>query len=269
MRWFPALVTACIWSVSTATAEEPSERLMRAMHVQDTMDIIAQEGRNQAQDFSKTLFESTGGAFFNSQVAELYDPSWMRGQIAQSVSVGMSDTQIEQAAIFFESQLGQTIVSLENSARQAMTDDAVYEMAQQSYAQAETDSNFYRLVDEYVQINNLIELNVRSSFNAEYAFIRGLTTGQEGATDDDALLAKLLSKGEKTEEETTEWIYSYLLLAYKPLNEAQMRENIAFSRTEAGRALNKSLFEAYDQMMVEITFNLGEAVARAMRASDL
>lgn len=64
-------------------------------------------------------------------------------------------------------------------------------------------------------------------------------------------------------------MYSFLLLAYKPLNESQMRENIAFSRTETGRALNLALFDGFDDMIDSISFQLGAAVAQALTASDL
>ncbi len=46
-------------------------------------------------------------------------------------------------------------------------------------------------------------------------------------------------------------------------------KNIAFSRTETGQALNEALFQGFDYMIDAISYRMGEAVARAMDASDL
>ena len=48
-----------------------------------------------------------------------------------------------------------------------------------------------------------------------------------------------------------------------------MRENIAFSRTETGRAVNEAFFDGFDKMYDHIYFQLGQAVSRALSASDL
>ncbi len=269
MRFLAGLATAFFCLSQPLVADEAADRLVSAMKLQETMEILAQEGRDQARDLGDALLDDAGGDYFASQVAEMYDPVWMRIQISDSLSNGMSQSQIEQAAIFFESDLGQTVVSLENSARQAMSDDTIDEMAQQNYATSDKGGTFYRLVDEYVQVNNLVEQNAQTSFNSNYAFARGLANGRDQLREKEWLLDNLLSSDEKAREETVTWVYSFLLLAYQPLSEAELRENIAFSRTEAGRTLNQSLFEAYDRMMVEITFNLGEAIVHAMQASDL
>ncbi len=83
------------------------------------------------------------------------------------------------------------------------------------------------------------------------------------------LLTQLLEQKDGTTEETRTWLYSFFLLAYKPLSDAQMRENIAFSRTETGKAVNTALFESFDQMFDAIYFQLGEAVAQVLKGSDL
>ncbi|MGI9369446.1 MAG: DUF2059 domain-containing protein, partial [Ruegeria sp.] len=181
----------------------------------------------------------------------------------------LSKTQLEQAAIFFESELGQSIISLENSARRAMSDDAIEEMANATYEEIDKKSGYFALVDEYIQVNDLIEQNVQSSISADFNFIRGIADGQGSTSDDRALLSQLLEQKDTTANNTKTWLYSFLLLAYQPLSEAQMRENIAFSRTDTGRALNRALFDGFDDVYDGISYQLGLAVADAMQASDL
>lgn len=268
MRMLAAAAALLLW-VGPLAAGEQVERLMRAMQVSDFMGILSEEGLAQARGMNDTLLGGAGGLYFQAQVEALYDPETMQAQLSRSVESNMTEAQLEQAAIFFESTLGQTIVSLENSARQALSDEAIEEIARASYAQADRETPFFRLVDEYVQVNDLIDKNVEGSLSADFNFYRGLASGQGEFADEQALLEELLSQRDETRAETTEWMYSFLLMAYQPLTDSQMRENIAFSRTDAGRALNNALFEGFDEVIDGISFQLGAAVAQAMRASDL
>ncbi len=262
------LTSLWLW-ITPVAADERAERLMRAMHVTDIVEIMGQEGLEQGRELDKAMLDGAGGTYFQAQIEEIYDADWMREKLTRSVDDNLSDTQLEQAALFFESKLGQTIVSLENSARLAMMDDAIDEVARQIYRQADRDTAFYKLVDEYVQVNDLIEQNVRGSLSADLNFFLGMSDNRGVQLDGDSMLSQLLDNTEEVTAETEAWIYSFLLMAYQPLSEAQMRENIAFSRTETGRALNEALFRGFDEMIDAISYRLGEAVGRAMSASDL
>lgn len=268
MRVLVAATFLIIWAIPLA-ASEHADRLMQALHLSDFMEILSEEGVAQGIALNESMLGGSGGAYFQAQVEDLYDPVSMHQQLSQSVEQLMTIAHLEQASIFFESDLGQSIVSLENSARRAIADETIEELARTAYKQADREDMFFRLVDEYVQVNDLIEQNVQGTMSADYSFYRGLASGQGGLLDEASVLEELLSQHENTKAETTEWMYSFLLLAYQPLNEAQMRENIAFSRTDAGRALNTALFESFDDMLDGISFQLGQAVAQAMRASDL
>lgn len=268
MRLLAAAAALTLWAAPLA-ANEQVARLMQAMHLSEFMEILSEEGQGQGRAINESMLDGSGGTYFEAQIKELYDPVWMHEQLSHAVERNMTETQLEQAAIFFESELGQTIVSLENSARRALADETIEELARTAYVQIDRDDPFYRLVDEYVQVNDLIEKNVQGTLSADLSFYRGLASGQAGPANERALLGELLSQKDDTKAETTEWMYSFLLLAYKPLNESQMRENIAFSRTETGRALNLALFEGFDDLIDRISFQLGAAVAQALTASDL
>lgn len=255
-----------IWGTSLF-ANEKVEQLASALKLAQVMEILASEGQQQRRELDETLLSNTGGAFFKTQVEQIYDPVWMKGEIIDAFSRGMTDAQLDQAILFFESDLGQTIIALENSARQAMSDDTIEEMANETYRNTARDSVLFELVDEYIEVNDLVEQNVHGSLSSDYNFFRGLDV--DGVTDDQELLSQLLSQKDSMTADTKTWLYSFLLLAYQPLNESQMRENIAFSRTETGRALNAALFDGFDTMFDRISFRLGETVAQVLRGSDL
>ena len=140
-------------------------------------------------------------------------------------------------------------------------------MARETYEATTRDSELFVLVDEYIQANDLIEQNVQGALSADFSFFKGLD--QDTLTDDGELLAELLSQKDSMTAETTIWLYSFLLLAYRPLDEVQMRENIAFSRTDTGRALNEALFDGFDRMFDSISYRLGATVAQVLKGSDL
>ena len=68
---------------------------------------------------------------------------------------------------------------------------------------------------------------------------------------------------------TTEWVMSFLLLAYQPLSDADLETYIAFSQTPAGQDMNRAVFNAFDQMFIDISRSLGVASSRYMLGDTL
>lgn len=266
MRFVTAFSLLLLWGTSLA-ASEKAEKLARALHLDQVMEILRYESQQQRVELDETLLDNKGGAFFQAQLDDIYDPVWMQSQITTAFEQKLTDSQLDHAILFFESDLGRTIVSLENSARRAIVDETIEQMARETYESGPRDTTFFRLVDEYIQVNDLVEQNVQGSLSADFSFFRGLDL--EAGMDDSELLAELLSQKDTKTAETRIWLYSFLLMAYRPLDEAQLRENIAFSRTDAGRALNAALFSGFDQMFDTISFQMGRTVAQVLDGSDL
>jgi hypothetical protein len=59
------------------------------------------------------------------------------------------------------------------------------------------------------------------------------------------------------------------MLAYGPLSSEVLGDYIDLSQTEAGKAMNRALFEGFDIMYEDISYALGLAVARQMQGQDL
>ncbi len=256
-----------LFACGTVAASEKVDQLAEALQLSQIMEILRKEGQAHRQELDETHLDQKGGSFLEAQVEDIYDTVWMQSQITSALTENLTSVQMDQAILFFESAVGKTVVSLENSARDAISDETIEEMARHAYENEPRDDKFFKLVDEYIQVNDLINQNVQNSLSADFFFFRGLDL--EESKDDAELWAQLLAQTTERTEDATVWLYSFLLLAYQPLTEAQMRENIAFSRTDTGRALNKALFTGFDQMFDEISYQLGRAVAHSMRASDL
>ncbi len=266
MRLFAAIAACCLWALPLQ-ADEKVERLMQALQIEEIIDILRDEGSALGQELQENFLSDNGGPVFLEQVDRIYAADKMHEHVELVFEETLSDSQLDRAILFFESDLGQTIVSLEISARVALSDDAIEDMAEEAYKKGDRESQLYRLVDEYIEVNNLVDENVQNAISADYSFFRGLNLGV--GVDDAELLAQILSQKDSVTEETRTWLYSFFLLAYQPLNDAQMRENIAFSRTETGRAINAALFDSFDRMFDTIYFQLGQAVAQVLKGSDL
>ncbi|WP_170463721.1 DUF2059 domain-containing protein [Ruegeria arenilitoris] len=266
MRLTAACLSFLLFAVPAA-ASDRVERLMQALKIEQVVEILRDEGRVQGQELDETFLGNTGGPVFEAQIEEIYAPERMQQQIAETFESRLTDSQMDRAIVFFESEVGQTIVTLENSARLAFADETIKDMAREAYLDSAQDTSLFLLVDEYIEVNDLIDRNVQSSLSSDYNFFRGLS-GETGANPED-ILAQLLSEKDSVTEETRTWLYSFLLLAYQPLTEAQMRENIAFSRTDTGRAMNEAFFVGFDLIYDQVYFELGQAVSRALSASDL
>ncbi len=266
MRLFATFLLLVLWALPLR-AEDKVERLILAMQLDQVIEILRNEGSALGQDLQDTFLNNSGGPVFDAQVERIYDAEMMRTQFANIFQKKLTESQLDRAILFFESDLGQTIVTLENSARVAFSDEAIEEMAMDAYKNGDRDTETFRLVDEFIQVNDLIEQNVSNAISADYNFFRGLSD-DAGSLDVD-LLAELLSEKESMTKETETWLYSFLLLAYQPLDDAQMRENIAFSRTDTGRAVNSAIFESFDLMYDRIYFRLGQAVLQVLKSSDL
>ncbi|SHF38225.1 hypothetical protein SAMN05444279_13327 [Ruegeria intermedia] len=256
------------WAAAAATSET-AERLAAALHLREAAQILSEEGVQQVGDIDAAMLEGRGGSYLRAQIEDLYDPAWMHDRLIEALAAGMTATEMTQAAVFFEGETGRTVIRLENSARRAFSDESIRQAALDALAEADQEAEFFRLIDEFVQVNNLVDQNVAGTLGADYAFLRGLADGQGVAADSDQMLAQLLEQAGETEDDTREWLYSFLMLAYGPLDPAQLRENIAFSRTEAGRALNRALFAGLGDMYEDLSYQVGFAVGQVLSASDL
>ncbi|MFA8443212.1 hypothetical protein [Yoonia sp.] len=163
-------------------------------------------------------------------------------------------------------------MGLELSARRAYLDEAVEMASKENAAIAMMDETpRFLMVQEFVDVNDLIEANVVGSLNSSYAFYTGLIDGgamPAGVTGETAL-QDVWAQEPEVRKDTTEWVYSFLLMAYQPLSDAEMEAYIEFSRTDAGQDMTDALFAAFDGMFEDISRGLGLASARFMISQEL
>ena len=248
------------------------ETLFDALGLPEILNIMREEGVSYGIDIETDLFDGRGGDRWAAIVEELYDIEAMTATVLGRMQAELSAADVDPMLAFFTGETGARIVGLEVSARRAMLDEAVDAASREAYRQLELDKDpRLDLIRAYVEANDLVENNVVGAMNSNYAFYAGLADG--GAFPDelteDQILTDVWSQEEMIREDTLEWLYSYLSLAYKPLTEADLEAYVAFSETEAGGMLNRALFASFDEMFVAQSLALGLGAANFISAQEL
>ncbi len=247
-----------------------AEALSRALKLTEVVDILHGEGMEYADSIERDMLPGGGGGFWDRIVLQLYDKTAMERALTDVLASDMTAEQIDGSIAFFETDRGQSILTFENAARAAMADPDVEEIARAAYADLRATGN-PRLdqIDLFVEANDLIERNVAGALSSQFQFFRGLAEGGAFVMTDEDILADVYGQEPELRADTEEWLMAFLLMAYQPLDDETMDAYIAFSETDAGKALNAALFEGFEMVYRDISYGLGLAASRAMAGSDL
>ena len=232
--------------------------------------IMQLEGQSYAVELGEEMLPGGYSETWGAMVARIYDKEAMETSVRRGFAAALEGVDITPIETFFDSTMGSTIVNLELSAREAMMDDTIEEEARETaraYERAGDDT--FVLIDEFVKAGDLLEANVVGALNSNIQFYRGLVDGGAFELSEDQILADVWSQEEQTREETRDWLYGFLTMAYAPLEPGQLEAYTALSKTEAGSAMNAALFEGFDGMYADISYALGLAAARAMKVEEI
>ncbi|SDC09256.1 DUF2059 domain-containing protein [Ruegeria marina] len=268
MRLIAATVLTVVLALPVR-ASEAIDRLADAMRLEEVVTILREEGLRYGETLDAEMLEGSGGQVFAAQVKTIYDTARMTRALRGALAERLNEEELVAAISFFGSDLGQTILKLENAARRAFAEPEIEEMAFEAARDMDKKQPMYRMIDEYIRINELVPRNVRGAISSDYYFYLGLADGQGTPRDDEAVLSELIENRGETEAETRKWVYGFLLFAYSPLSGAQMQGNLDFAASDAGRAINEALFEGFDDLYDGISYDLGRAVGVALGATDL
>lgn len=269
MRAF--IIAPLLWLLATPLwADARAQVLMDVLRTDEIALILQAEGLDHAETLNRDMLNGQGGAGWQLQVGAIYRPQRMTETLRRFLEADVKDSQREEAITFFASDMGTQIISLENAARAAITDQDVEDAARARFAELEgSDDPRLAQIQALIRTGDMIDRNVTAAMNSNFQFMRGLADG--GAIDmtEAEMLAEVADQQDEITQDTTEWLYGYLLLAYSPMKNAALDQYIAFAQTDAGRALNRALFAGYGAAYEDISYALGRAVALNMVAEEL
>ncbi|WP_299410874.1 DUF2059 domain-containing protein [uncultured Roseobacter sp.] len=269
MRAIALVITFCLtamplWADARVTV------LMDALRLPDLIQTIRAEGLRDAQAINEDMLDGQGGPFWEAQVHALYDPVVMTDVLFRALQQGLDDDALDAAVAFFDSLRGQRIMEMEIAARQAMMDEAVQEASIEAYdTLAASDDPHAALVAQFVQTNDLLELNVAVAMSSSYQFYRGMADGGLLKSSESDILSDVWASEGTVRNEARDWLFGYFMLAYQPLDLADLQAYLAFSESPAGQALNTALIFGSETMFKDIAYGLGRAVAMNAVGNDI
>ncbi len=250
----------------------PVDILFATMELPAMLDLMRQEGLEYGQTIGQDLFQGSVSADWTATVERIYDADRMKSQVLDVLKTELDGDDVAAMVDFFASDAGTRIINLEVAARSALMDDAVEEAANEVAALAMADETpRFKKIEEFAELNDLIETNIVGAMNSNYAFFTGLAdsgAAPQGMSEDE-ILADVWSQEPEIRQSTTEWVFSFLMLAYEPLDDADLDAYIAFSATDAGQDLNSALFLAFDKVYEGISRNLGLSAGQFMGQQEL
>lgn len=264
------LVTGIAMPLGAEETQGDVERLMAALQFGDVVEIMRDEGLDYADTLARDMLPGGATQAWTGAVATIYDADRMEATVRGHFVESFGDTETGGLIAFFTEGPGVEFIRLENSARRAMIDDGVEAAARDAAraAVAQPDARFAK-IDAFVAANDLVEANVQGGMNASFQFYRGLAGGGALELGEDDILRDVWEQEAEMREDTREWVFAFLLMAYGPMSDEDLDAYIALSQTPEGRALNRALFAAFDRMYGDISYALGLAVARNMRTQEL
>lgn len=265
------LLAAAFILISSAAQAEPFDRLMQALMMDEAVEILTTEGANSAVDLEESMFPGQGGPAWERDVARIYDADERKVQLRAEMAMMLSETDLEPLLAFFESDLGQRIMTLEISARRAFMDPSMEDVANEAFANAETDRPvLFAQVEEFTQVNDLVEANVDGAFRTNAAFALGAhEAGAFAEMSVERLIAEMWSGDEAVEADVASWLFAFQMTAYSPLSKDELDAYIEISLTEEGQALNAAMMGGFDAMFTDISYELGFAAGRFMSQQEL
>ena len=273
IRERPMIRTALLMLIALLAAPlraDPVHDLYEALGLPRVIEVMQAEGIEYGDQIAADMFAGRSAEDWEATVRLIYDDQAMKLAVINGMRAELEGKDVPAMLAFFEAEPGRSIVALEVAGREALLDSAVEESAKSALAEAE-GSERLDLVRAYIAANDLVDSNVVGALNANYAFYGGLVDG--GAFDfiltDEQILTEVWASEPDIRASTTEWVESFLLMAYAPLPDADLEAYIAFSESALGQDLNTALFAAFDPMFNDISRALGLGAARYMAGEEL
>ena len=267
-----AAVSAMISMVAPpaqAASEGELDTLFRALGTGELIDILRIEGLEQSDELRESMFPQRADGW-NRIASSIYDTRRMAAEFREAFDAELAESDVTPLLEFFGSDLGEKIISLEITAREALLDEDVEEAAKDAFLSLpERDGTRADALAAFVETNDLIELNVAGALNASLAFYRGLADGGSFDLTEEVILRDVWAQEPEIRQETTEWILPYLALAYEPLSDGDLEAYQALSTSKAGKDLNRALFAGFDVVFNRISYSLGSAASRFMQGDDI
>lgn len=251
-----------------------AEAVLELLRLDEILEVMRAEGLEHGEEIGDILLGPHDRVAWTRLVERIYAPDRMRAAMVAGVERGLpaDGATLAAAEAFFASDLGRRVVELEVTARQAMLDDAVEEVAREAWDEMDAEGGpRVAALRRFVEVGNLVEQNVAGGMNSTFAFYMGLRDSGAGfpGMDEADLLDDVRGQEPSIREEIDGWLHAYLAMAFGPLSDAELEAYTAFFASPEGRTLNGALFLGFNTMFESLSRQLGQAAGGLMQGEDL
>lgn len=269
LRWLTIIVLLFPVYAHAATKDQ-LDRLHSALGSPELMRILSDEGVMQSEELREEMFPGRGGLGWRAVVERVYDAERLEAIFRDAFDASLAETDIEPLLAFYTSDTGAEVARVEIDARRAIMSDEVEDAARKAFDEIrESGSDRLGLLQEFAEMNQLIDRNVAGALNANLAFFRGLGSGEGFVMTEDEILGQVLGREAQIREDTEGWVFGYMTFAYETLTDDQIRTYIDVSASPEGRELNRALFAGFDAVFQDVSFEMGATTSRFSVGEEL
>ena len=257
-----------------AQAPRGSDAILDALQTETLLEVLQDEAVEAGTVLAGEMMPGRAAEGWAQTVERINAPA-RTGPILKARFAGALEGRHAGAILeYLSAPLGQRIVGLELSAREALRDPEVQQAVLVRYGDMEQAGDpRVDQIEAFIKVNDLIDANVVGALNANAAFLKGMGAaaagGQASGLSEGDILTQVWQQEPELRAETEDWVRAFVALAYQPLSEAEMADYVAFCATPAGQAMNKALFEAFEALFVTTSYQTGEALGRWISSEDL
>ena len=246
------------------------DELAGLMGFGETVGIMRQEGVIYGEALRAEMIPDVSDLVWRAEVARIYDADKMLAVVSTEFAQALDGADLAPMLAYFRGEEAQRIVRLELSARRALAGEGVEEAARDRVERlAGEEAPLLAQVDRLIADSDMIEFNTMGQLNAQLMFYRGLVEGGAFELSEEEMLTDIWGQEEAVRADSRDWLRLFMVMAYEPLEPAELDRYEAFYRSEAGRALNRALYAGFDRMYDELSYLLGFAVAGQMQSQPL
>jgi hypothetical protein len=263
-----------ISSLRMAAADD----LSRAYLLPELFGIMAAEGRSSVLVEGAIPLQGRALADFERDVSRIYDAERMHAAFVATLTADMEATPdvVQDALEFARTDLGKRVLRLEISARDALLDDEVDQIARMALQNARAAQQGAPAADRLgmirarVDANDLVELNVSLGLNTSYAYYQSMMSENAvNGLDSEQLLFLVWAQEPEIRIDVEDWIESYFMMAYQPLSDDDLQALIDYVSTPLAQAFNRAMFRAFEVVFGDISVAVGRALGRRLNVEDL
>jgi len=244
--------------------------LYDALQMDRVNEIIRVEGIRDAQGTGEAYLSANSVERFVDQAKSVYQLDIMEKDFKRLMTENLSTSDANEILLFYRRPIGKIASELEVSARVAISETEIEEMAKTKLKEAKALKNT-RLdeIESVIKTLELVEQNLIGAYAAQFAFMYELSKLGVIELSRQEMIDIITNDEEKLKGEILEWLMAFSHMAYAPMSDEEFSVYNDFSKSDLGIALNRALFSVYNEMAKDQSQSLANILGEFMKSEDL